>query len=216
MNTTVFLKTLSSLSVCTIVSISTANLAFAHDHADKENLQSVLTHQQSAQSNSDAQMLITAAASNRMSVIKQLVKDGVDIDTPALGDGTALMIAIKRDNVAMIDNLLALGANVNAASPGDGNPLILASKLGNLAVVKKLISQGAIVDQQVSGDETALINASSQGKLALVKYLVKQGADVNLAVSARTRDGIEMRSPLSQANSRQVREYLIDQGAIEL
>jgi len=210
MNTTVFLKTLSSLSVCTIVSISTANLAFAHDHADKENLQSVLTHQQSAQSNSDAQMLITAAASNRMSVIKQLVKDGVDIDTPALGDGTALMIAIKRDNVAMIDNLLALGANVN------GNPLILASKLGNLAVVKKLISQGAIVDQQVSGDETALINASSQGKLALVKYLVKQGADVNLAVSARTRDGIEMRSPLSQANSRQVREYLIDQGAIEL
>jgi len=210
------LKTLSSLSVCTLVSISSVNLVFAHDHSDSKNLQSVRAYQQSAQSNSDAQMLITAAAANRISVIKQLISDGVDINTPALGDGTALMIAIRKDNSAMIDNLLALGANVNAASPGDGNPLILASKLGNLAVVKKLVSKGAIVDQQVSGDETPLINASSHGELAVVKYLVTQGADVNLAVKARTRNGTEMRSPLNQANSRHIREYLIEQGAIEL
>jgi len=213
MNTTKIFKTLAAISVCSLLAISTSNLALAHDHDDAENSLHSLTQQQSK---SDAQMLITAAAANRFSVIKQLVNDGVDIDTPALGDGTALMIAISKDNIDMIDNLLALGANVNATSPGDGNPLILASKLGNLTVVKKLISQGAIIDQQVKGDETALINASSQGELAVVKYLVTQGADVNLAVEAKTRFGTEMRSPLSQASSRKVRDYLIDQGATKL
>jgi len=216
MNTTKLFKTLSTISVCSLLAITTSNFALAHNNDDAKNSATYSTQHQSKQTRSDAQMLIAAAAANRLSVIKQLVNDGVDIDTPALGDGTALMIAIGKDNIDMIDNLLALGANVNATSPGDGNPLILASKLGNLIVVKKLITQGAIVDQQVKGDETPLINASSQGELAVVKYLVAQGADVNLAVEATTRFGTEMRSPLSQASSRKVREYLIEQGATEL
>jgi ankyrin repeat protein len=214
MNATKILSTLSAITVCTLLVMNTSNQAMANDHANK-NLSQLATSQ-SAQSKSDAQMLIAASAANRISVIKQLVNDGVDIDTPAIGDGTALMIAIKKGNSDMVDSLLLLGANVNASSPGDGNPLILASKLGDLSLVKKLINQGAIVDQQVKGDETPLINASSQGELAVVKYLVNQGADVNLAVEATTRSGTEMRSPLSQASSRQVREYLINQGAIEL
>lgn len=216
MNTTKLFKTLSAISVCTVLAISTSSIALAHYHADNNDSLSTLVQEKVRQSNSDAQILITAAAANRFSVIKQLVNDGVDIDTPAIGDGTALMIAIGKNNNELVDNILALGANVNAASQGDGNPLILASKLGNLSVVKKLIGLGAVVDQQVKGDETPLINASAQGELAVVKYLVIMGADVNLAVLAQTRNGSEMRSPLSQASSQQVREYLIKQGATEL
>jgi len=215
MKTSKIIKTLSAISVCTILAIGTNNIALAHFDTEGDNKLMTLAKQQFKQSNSDAQMMIQAVAANRFSVIKQLVDDGVDINTPAIGDGTALMIAIGKNNEEMIDSLLSVGADVNTPSPGDGNPLILASKLGNLSVVKKLISLGAVVDQQVSGDETPLINASSQGELAIVKYLVSQGADVNLSVLAKTRNGSEMRSPLNQASSHSVRQFLIKQGATE-
>ena len=49
-------------------------------------------------------MLINAVTANRLSIVKQLVAEGVDINTPAIGDGTALMIAIGQNNAEMIDD----------------------------------------------------------------------------------------------------------------
>jgi len=213
MNTSKIIKSLCAISVCAGLAFLTNDMALANGYTNSDNKLSTWTKQHSKQENADAQMIIQAVAANRLSVIKQMVDDGVDINLPALGDGTALMIAIGKSNNQMVDDLISLGADVNTASPGDGNPLILASKLGNLTVVKKLISLGAVVDQQVAGDETPLINASSQGELAIVKYLVEKGADVNLSVLAKTRNGDELRSPLNQASSHSVRQYLISQGA---
>lgn len=162
----------------------------------------------------DAQLLINAVSSNRLAVIKQLVNNGVNIDTPAKGDGTALMLAVKHNNLAMVKGLINLGADINQTSSGDGNPLIVASTQGHLDMVKHLVGQNADINAVVKGDETALINASRKGHFSVVQYLVEQGADVNLVVQATTLAGTkEERSPLNQANSATVRDYLRSQGA---
>ena len=72
---------------------------------------------------------------------------------------------------------------------------------------------GADIDAVTEHDETALISASHSGHFKVVKYLVEKGADVNLAVEANTVRGTELRSPLLSAKTREIREYLIAQGA---
>lgn len=213
MNKKTLIKPLGSLLGFVALIIASQNLVNANNftgYADKMQLASSVL---SKKTRSDAQMLINAVSANRLSIVKQLVAEGVDINVPAIGDGTALMIAIGENNTGMIDGLLALGADVNQTSVGDGNPLIVAAKRGYLDIVKTLINQGAEVNGAVEGDETPLINASAKGRLAVVKYLVEQGADVNLAIRVSTLTGSKMRSPLNQAGSGKVREYLISQGA---
>jgi len=161
----------------------------------------------------DSQLMIAAVAANRLGIIKQLIDDGVDIDVAAIGDGTALIMAVRHDNIDMVNALISLGASVDQPSLGDGNPLIAATKTNNVAIIKVLLAAGANVNNSVEGDETPLINASVQGNFAMVKLLVEHGADVNLAVVTSDYDGNQIRSPLNQANSTQIKQFLISQGA---
>jgi len=166
-------------------------------------------------SHEDSQLMIAAVAANRISIIKLLIAEGVDIDVAAIGDGTALIMAIRYNNLNMVKELIALGANVNQPSLGDGNPLIMATKKANITILKILLAAGANINDSVDGDETPLINASFQGNLPLVQFLVAHGADVNLAIETTAYDGNELRSPLSRARTKEVRNYLHAQGAIQ-
>jgi len=166
-------------------------------------------------SHADSQLMIAAVAANRISIIKLLIAEGVDIDVAAIGDGTALIMAIRYNNLNMVNALIALGANVNQPSLGDGNPLIMATKIASLPILKILLTAGANINDSVDGDETPLINASFQGDLPLVQFLVAHGADVNLAIETTAYDGNELRSPLSRARTKEVRNYLRAQGARE-
>jgi len=163
----------------------------------------------------DGKRLIEAVMNNDIEEIKKLQSEGVDINTPAIGDGTALIIAVKRNNQSMVDVLINLGADVNQSSRGDANPLITAAMVNNIEIAELLIQNGADVNGIVPYDETPLINASRRGYLEMSQFLVANGADVNLAVNTGVLDGSQIRSPLNMARSSEVREYLIEQGAIE-
>lgn len=158
----------------------------------------------------DGAALIGAVEANRPDLIRQLVKQGADIDAAVSGDGTALLVAAKRGNLPIVQVLIGLGAKVDQSSPGDGNPLIAAAAYGHLDVMQALVGAGASLNAIVPGDETPLINAARRGHLPIVKYLVGQGADVNLGTLA---DRGEWRSPLNQASNSTIRQYLIDKGA---
>ncbi|MGH8146105.1 MAG: M56 family metallopeptidase [Rhodanobacteraceae bacterium] len=157
-----------------------------------------------------AMQLIDAADAGRTDVIKQLVAQGTNINARVPHDGTALIVAAQRGDLGMVNALLKLGADVNEASLDDGNPLIAAAARGHLAVAKRLVAAGANVNAVVEFDETPLINAARSGGLAMVEYLVGQGADVNLGVLA---DGHRWRSPLNQARTDAIRDYLKSKGA---
>lgn len=158
----------------------------------------------------DPRRLVEAAEHGHLDEVQTLLRRGVDINAAVPGDGTALIAAARAGDVAMITALLRMGADVNRPSRGDGNPLIVAAMSGHHQAVALLLSMGASVDVIVPNDETALINAARGGHLQAVKVLVAYDADVNLGV--RTDRG-EWRSPLNQARGRDVRDYLIAQGA---
>jgi beta-lactamase regulating signal transducer with metallopeptidase domain len=159
----------------------------------------------------DARLLVEAAGHGRLDEVQELLRRGVDIDVAVPGDGTALIAAARAGDERMIITLLRRGADVDRPSRGDGNPLIAASMAGHSEAVGLLLAFGADVDAVVRGDETALINAARGGHLQVVKYLVAHGANVNLGVRA---DFGQWRSPLNQARSRDVRDYLISKGAV--
>lgn len=159
----------------------------------------------------DAKGLIEAVQTGRADVIKRLVSRGANVNARLPGDGTALIVAAKRGDVDSVNALIELGADVNEASPGDGNPLIAAAAKGRLGVAKRLVEAGADVNANVEYDETPLINAARSGSLPMVEYLVDKKADVNLGVLA---DGHRWRSPLNQASTDAIREYLKSRGAV--
>lgn len=163
----------------------------------------------------ESKSLLNAVENNDLGTINSLLNNGVDINTPLIGDGTALMLAVKRRNSEMVQALIDLGADVNQASMLDGNPLIVAAQTNNLESAKVLLDQGADPNGFVRRDETPLINASHYGHLQMTKLLVEHGADVNLSVTTGIEDGFETRSPLNRAKSEQIREYLIANGAIK-
>ncbi len=169
----------------------------------------------SALSQRIGKQLIAAVYANDIETIRFLQQRGTDIDTPAIGDGTALMIAVKENNRLMVEELIQLGANVNQSSRFDGNPLIVAAMRNNLELAQLLIENGADVNAIVTYDETPLINATRRGYLDMTKLLVSHGADVNLAVTTGALDGSKYRSPLNMAKTPAVKQYLIDNGAIE-
>ncbi|MGH8083771.1 MAG: ankyrin repeat domain-containing protein [Lysobacter sp.] len=159
--------------------------------------------------------LIAAVKAGRMDSIHALIRDGVDIDVTVPGDGTALTTAARAGDLDIVNELLRLGADVDQASRGDGNPLIMAaSKPGNLAVVERLVCAGADVNAVMTDDETPLINAARSGDLRVVRYLVEHGADVDLGVAVTVHSQARVwRSPLNQARTVAIRNYLIAHGA---
>lgn len=168
-------------------------------------------------SEAEGERLMAAIRKKDRTTISQMVKDGLDINTPIIGDGTALIIAVRYGDADMVTWLMAQGASVNQAARGDGNPLIMAAMKGNLDLTKLLLEKGAKVDAIVPGDETALITASRRGHADVVKYLVGRGADVNLGVEVmEVHDGATrtvLWTPLNKAANRSIRQFLKDAGA---
>lgn len=201
--------------LCAGLSIST--LAAAQSFSPKISIKHTLSDARhySLLSERESTLLIRAVSRNDLDTIERLQNDGVDINTPVIGDGTALMIAVGSNNTDMVLSLLDLGADVNQSSEGDGNPLIVAAMRNNLAMAELLLDKGADIDAAVPRDETALINASRFGYLEMVKMLVSRGADVNLAVETGMSDGFELRSPLNQAATNEILDYLIANGATD-
>lgn len=155
--------------------------------------------------------LVDAARDGDVARVKALVGAGARVNLAVDGDGTALIAAARNGDRAMVDALLALGADVNRASDSDGTPLIAAAAAGHLPIVEHLIAMGAQVDAVSEHDESALINAVRGDYIDVVRRLIAHGADVNRGVWA---DGHRWRTPLNQARSAAMRDYLRSQGAM--
>lgn len=158
-----------------------------------------------------AARLIDAVMRDDLHALQSLAGQGANLDASVPGDGTALIVASRRGDLAMVNTLLTLGANVNTAVQGDGSALIAAASTGNIDIMTRLLAAGARVDAITPDDETALISAVRNDRQNAVRLLVERGADVNLSVLA---NGSQWRSPLNQARSDQVRQYLLGRGAV--
>lgn len=128
-------------------------------------------------------------------LMRQYLDAGIDVNTVAEGDGTALIGAAKGGHIEMVRFLISRRADVNLASHGDGNPLIAAASAGHLDIVELLLNEGADINTIVEGDENPLIQAAEGGHKEVVALLIRRGADVN----ARAWERGQLRTPMSQA-----------------
>jgi ankyrin repeat protein len=123
----------------------------------------------------------SAAERGDSEAVKQLLKDGADVNA-SMGDGmTALHWAAERGDVQLTNILLYAGANVAAVTRvGQYTPLHVAARTGNASVVKALLAGHAVVDARtVPSGATALHLAAAAGNVDAVSALLDKGADVN-------------------------------------
>lgn len=136
-----------------------------------------------------------AAEAGDIERIREFLDAGIDVNTVAEGDGTALIGASRGGHLELVRFLISRGADVNLASRGDGNPLIAAAESGHIAIVELLLDEGANIDEMVWGDENPLIQAAWNGHGDIVELLIRRGADVN----ARYVEDGKIRTPLRMA-----------------
>ncbi len=123
----------------------------------------------------DAAMRRDAAA------VKQLLKQGADVNA-AQGDGmTALHWAALHNDAELARMLIYAGARKDAATRnGTYTPLHLAARRGSAAVVKALLEAGANANSATtSGAATPLHLAAAQGNTEAITALLDHGAQVN-------------------------------------
>jgi ankyrin repeat protein len=122
-----------------------------------------------------------AAARGDKAAIKQLLKDGADVNG-AQGDGmSALHWAADRGDAELADMLIYAGANISAVTRiGQYTPLHLAAQAGNVAVAKALVKAGADVNATTTtSGVTALHLAASSGNAEVITLLAGAKADLN-------------------------------------
>jgi ankyrin repeat protein len=118
-----------------------------------------------------------AAMNGDREAVRQLLKQGADVNA-VQGDGvTALHWAATRGDAEMASMLLVAGANPRAATRFGGYmPLHVAAERGHAAVVRALVSSGADANAVTGRGTTALMLAASAGDLDTVTALLDAGA----------------------------------------
>ncbi|WP_396219711.1 ankyrin repeat domain-containing protein [Gemmatimonas sp.] len=144
--------------------------------------------------------------------VRQLIKQGLDVNAAQPDGMTALHWAAQRGDVGGAQMLMYAGARVDAVTRnGNYTPLHLAARSGRAAAVKALLAAGADVNAvTTTGAVTALHFAASNGDPATVSALLDKGAPVD------TREGAWGQTPLmwaASANRLAALDVLIKRGA---
>jgi ankyrin repeat protein len=127
-----------------------------------------------------------AAMRTDLSTVRDLLKQGGDVNA-AQGDGmTALHWAAVDGNLELAQMLLYAGANPNATTRlGAYTPLHIAAKNGHDKVVEALLKGGADAKAATTDGTTALMFAAEAGNMDAMQSLIAHGADVNAREKAK-------------------------------
>lgn len=111
--------------------------------------------------------------------VELVLHHGMDVDTPAVGNRTALLWTVLLSYNVLIQTLLDLGAQVNARREDKCTPLELAAEWRNYVAVSLLVGYGADVNSTNARGETALHRAVLFGGFDVTNLLIKSGCHIN-------------------------------------
>lgn len=134
----------------------------------------------------DSGTMIEAAARSDIATVRNLLRQGADVNQ-ALGDGTtALHLAAEDGDLELAGLLIYAGADLNAGTRiGAYTPLHLASQNGNTGVVKALLAAGADVHAATANSGVLPVHlAAAAGDPGALETLLEAGADPNAAEGA--------------------------------
>lgn len=125
----------------------------------------------------EGQTVADAAKLQDWPAVRELLRDGGDVNGPQ-GDGaTALHWAVYWDNREVVQLLIDAGAAIDAANDLRVTPLWLAANNGSADVVEALLAGGARANAVLPSGETPLMTASRAGNEDTVRALLARGAD---------------------------------------
>ena len=127
-----------------------------------------------------------AAMNGDRDAVRQLLKQGADVNA-VQGDGvTALHWAATRGDAEMASMLLVAGANHRAATRFGGyQPLHVAAERGSATVVRALVTAGADANATTVRGTTPLMLAAAAGDTETLGALLEAGAQANARETER-------------------------------
>lgn len=165
-----------------------------------------------AGANAAVKPLVDAASRGDTERVRQLLREGADVNE-AQGDGmTALHWAAETGNAELADMLIYAGSHLDAGTRiGQYTPLHIASRQGQADIVRALIAAGANVEAATTNSGATPVHlAAASGNAGAVAALVEGGASVE------ARDAKWGQTPLifaAAANRVDTLRVLLDAGA---
>jgi len=122
---------------------------------------------------------LDAAASNDVAVLREILQQGVDIETRDANGRSALLLATRQNAIDSARLLIEAGADVNAMDDISDSPYLYAGAEGRLEILHMTLEHGADLASVNRYGGTALIPAAHHGHVATVKLLLGTGIDID-------------------------------------
>jgi ankyrin repeat protein len=131
--------------------------------------------------------LICAASTGDVTVVRNLIERGADVNLQSMSDSTTPLIEATREGYPdVVRELLSAGANIDGTGDDGMAPLHLAAQNDHAEIVAVLIEFKANVNQTSKTGLTPLLYAAKKGHFRVVKELIAAGADVSLKRDGQT------------------------------
>jgi hypothetical protein len=140
-----------------------------------------LTMPSAGQSSDQEALLVRAASTGDLALVKELLQSGVAIDARD-GDGrTPLLAAVDGNHHSIAIHLIASGADINAQARNLDSPWLLAGARGRTAILKAMLATGKVdYSKRNRYGGNALIPACERGFVETVALLLAESRiDVN-------------------------------------
>lgn len=129
-------------------------------------------------------VLLIAITEGRITVVKQLIEYGADVNTTSEKRlSSPLYLATRYNHVELVNLFISMGSNVNGLDKESYSPLHAAAITGNPKIAKLLLDNGAHIESKSTGGSipggTPLHVAAYIGQLEFAQLLVKHKANVN-------------------------------------
>ena len=155
--------------------------------------------------------LLLGAVRGDIELMKQDLEAGVDVNTKAQFNRTALMYSSWNGHLPAIEFLVSQGANIDSVDNQFGqSALFFAAENGQLDAVKLLIELGSNLQLINDKGQNLLMRACFSESLELVQYLIERD-DVD--INARLKKGRTAVMVASQLEKPETLKLLIDNGA---
>jgi len=171
------IRGLVDLLICSVLLFSVSHLSFAADATQKPLLGMTI---EELFENNAVRGLARAATEGSLEEIENLVKAGVEIDTPGAYGVTPLYWAIKPQNTARFEKLLQLGANPNALVGVDQSVIHWAAYISDPQFLQLCLHYGGDPNLlSENGFITPLMSASKslESHMDNIELLVQHGAN---------------------------------------
>lgn len=124
--------------------------------------------------------LVQAATEDDLESVRQLIKEGADVNAKEEDKMTALHAAVENGNVEIVRELLQAGAKVNARAESRRTPLMMLDNDATPELVRVLITHGAKIDSSDDEKSTVLINAANfNASSEVLHMLIEYGAEID-------------------------------------